>query len=354
MDPIIIPIVVDISKKQKYKTRTLDRVLVKDDSDLIIFKVTIQKDGAVLDLSGATSITLTFLKDDGNVVVGNAVITDAANGLVSYTLGTNEVAYPGNVIFTAEVYEDSSRTTSSQVKFKVIDDLGSDDALQSTTQYTMLAQILEEATTDHETYQQTLIEINAAKAYAENAAAYAIEKGDEAFQEVSNGKTLIASAIVDKDGTADGSMTFQQLSDAIRNIVGIVGKKFETGMFVSTPSTAGTIRAFGQSLPFRPGIIILFTRNSPSLCQEIVVLFPGYSPEYSTAGMATSGYFYYKNNSSSGEGRIVGNSLPGTGGSGNWADAADLYEIYWGATNGMFISYRGGFVANYNWIAIEG
>ena len=90
-------------------------------------------------------VTLTFLKADGNVVTGLAHVVDAVNGIIYYNCGTNEIAYPGVVKCTIELYgENKSRMTTMQFSFKVRPQLSPDVDITSTTEYTVLQGLIDD------------------------------------------------------------------------------------------------------------------------------------------------------------------------------------------------------------------
>jgi parallel beta-helix repeat protein len=74
---------------------------------------------------------ITFIKDDGNIVQGNLTINADS---ITYTMGTNEIAIPGVVKASIQLYGASEeRLTPAKFKFYVEKDDSSSSAIDSTT-----------------------------------------------------------------------------------------------------------------------------------------------------------------------------------------------------------------------------
>jgi hypothetical protein len=118
-------------------------VFVQNDIDVYMLKFTILKRKTIVDLSAVTNCTITFKLSDNTVVVGEVQITDATNGKLQYELGTSEISVAGNVLATLEFYGvNNERLSSPQFTFKVIAELGSDEAIQSVDDYNILSRLL--------------------------------------------------------------------------------------------------------------------------------------------------------------------------------------------------------------------
>jgi len=98
--------------------------------------------GAPFDLTGRF-VTATIRKADGTVVVGDCTIEDPLAGRVSYLLGSNDVAAPGDATATIEVYEGANRLTSSQFRFRIRAQLDDGNGISSTTDYPVLNRLIE-------------------------------------------------------------------------------------------------------------------------------------------------------------------------------------------------------------------
>ena len=118
-------------------------VFVQNDIDVYILNFAILKRKTPVDLSEVDSCTVTFKLSDNTVVVGEVQITDATNGKLQYELGTSEISVAGNVLATLEFYGvNNERLSSPQFTFKVIAELGSDEAIQSVDDYNILSRLL--------------------------------------------------------------------------------------------------------------------------------------------------------------------------------------------------------------------
>lgn len=126
--------------EQNY-TPTLFQV-VENDNDVYNLTIHITDGVNEIDYSQISSATITFLKGDGNVVQGN--LTVGENSL-TYTMGTNEIAHPGTVLASIQLIGASSeRLTSARFRFNVVKDLITPSAVQSTTEFPVLNQKIQE------------------------------------------------------------------------------------------------------------------------------------------------------------------------------------------------------------------
>lgn len=169
MQPIIHKITVDISGKPKYKQRVLPLNLVRDDNLLNIFEISVKDDGTDVALSDITRATVTFLKDDGNPVIGDAVVDDA-NNVLTYAFQGNELSFPGNVLFTVELYKNGGRQTSGQIKFKVVADLDNGSGIPSTPEYAVLTQLINDTQASKDAAYEAATSANSASQSAHEAA----------------------------------------------------------------------------------------------------------------------------------------------------------------------------------------
>lgn len=113
--------------------------IVQNDVDVYILTVKITDGVNEIDYSEVSSATITFVKSDGNVVQGN--MTVGADAL-TYTMGTNEIAYPGNVLASVQLIGSSNeRLTTARFRFAVIPDLLSPSAIHSTTEFAELQRL---------------------------------------------------------------------------------------------------------------------------------------------------------------------------------------------------------------------
>jgi len=109
---------------------------------------------------------------------------------------------------------------------------------------------------------------------------------NELFTNVSDGKSLIANAITDKQGTASSSDTFTQLAGAISNIS--TGKKFATG--IAEP-VRKTHTRYGQETS---NILYALQINGLGFIPTIIIY-------KSLGGVSYDSYIYFKNGFAYGE-----------------------------------------------------
>src|SRR5690554_3750382 len=112
----------------------------------------------------------------------------------------------------------------------------------------------------------------------------AMDKAMEAFTQVSNGKTEIATAITDVDNSLNpsGSDTFSQLANFIRSIS--TGKKYANGSISSSSITNGFLHRDGTvknnyfvevtGLDFIPSTIVLLLESPATSRQPFTISFP--------------------------------------------------------------------------------
>ncbi len=129
------------------KTKISPKIwVVKGDANGNRFLITLKdKEGfsdKVVDLTDSSMVTLVFSKSDGNVVVGNAVITDPAAGKFEYTIKGNEISFEGEVECEVQVYGSDSRYTTSRFTFEVKESLDNGEAVESTTEYPVLMNLI--------------------------------------------------------------------------------------------------------------------------------------------------------------------------------------------------------------------
>lgn len=116
--------------------------VVENDKDVYSLEVHITDGINEIDYSGVNSATITFSKGDGNVVQGN--MTVGADAL-TYTMGTNEIAHPGSVLASIQLFgTNNERLTSARFRFDVVKDLITPSAVQSTSEFPLLQRIAED------------------------------------------------------------------------------------------------------------------------------------------------------------------------------------------------------------------
>ena len=130
-------IVLDI--KQDKNLLEMARV-TQGDNATNIFDITIRDGAREIDYSRAAVGRIVFSKPDKTTVQGTLTKTDAG---YSYTLGTNEIAAPGEVLVAVSLYgAEDERLTTARFKMRVDRDLLGDDVIESTTQFDALTQMI--------------------------------------------------------------------------------------------------------------------------------------------------------------------------------------------------------------------
>ena len=141
-------ITLDISNGTK---RKYDYLLVANDNEVYNFLITLEDNGAKLDLTEIAHVEIKFQKSDGTQVQYSSLdgdrlsITDAINGIISYELGAQEIAYEGPVASEVSLYgANDERITTSQFTFRVRLDIDNENAVTSTNEYSTLIRLLNE------------------------------------------------------------------------------------------------------------------------------------------------------------------------------------------------------------------
>jgi len=105
--------------------------VVSNDAYVNTLTIEVYNAGVEIDYSVLSSGTITFVKDDNNIVQGDLTINA---GNITYTMGTNEIAIPGSVRASIQLYgANNERLTPARFRFYVDDDLSSTGAIPSTT-----------------------------------------------------------------------------------------------------------------------------------------------------------------------------------------------------------------------------
>jgi len=114
--------------------------LVQNDQNVYYFNIRITDGINDIDYSQVERATITFKKRGGNVVQGN--LEPTGNGY-RYMLGTNEIACPGKVIASIQLYGAlDERLTTARFAFEVIQDLINPSMVESTTEFDALTKAI--------------------------------------------------------------------------------------------------------------------------------------------------------------------------------------------------------------------
>ena len=114
--------------------------LVQNDQNVYYFNIRITDGINDIDYSQVERATITFKKRDGHVVQGNLVPADTG---YTYKLGTNEIACPGKVMASIQLYGAlDERLTTARFAFEVVQDLINPSMVESTTEFDALTKAI--------------------------------------------------------------------------------------------------------------------------------------------------------------------------------------------------------------------
>jgi hypothetical protein len=110
--------------------------VVQNDVSVNILTIEVYNGSTEVDYSELSSGTITFVKDDNNIVQGDLTINA---GNITYTMGTNEIAIPGVVRASIQLFGAAGeRLTPARFRFYVDADLISAAVVESTTEFPIL------------------------------------------------------------------------------------------------------------------------------------------------------------------------------------------------------------------------
>ena len=129
--------------KHKNKIQKMHMVSGDQNSDLLVISLEDSKDGYKVEpfvLQENSIVTVVFLKEDGNVVAGQAEISGVNE--IQYLVKGNEITFPGIVEAQVQVYGADSRLSSWDFSFNVKESLDDGDSVESTTEYHVLTSLI--------------------------------------------------------------------------------------------------------------------------------------------------------------------------------------------------------------------
>lgn len=142
--------VILVEKKYTFRLDAIKRLaipyieFVQGDTKVNILEIELTRNNEPLDLKG-TTIAMIFKKADGNTVIGCAQIIVPERGQIRYKLGTQEIAYPGKANATVQIYgQTGERLTSAEFDYYVREQLDDGQAIESTTEYPILTDLIAE------------------------------------------------------------------------------------------------------------------------------------------------------------------------------------------------------------------
>lgn len=143
-----INIEIDISD-QTIRRYSEENLLVSNDNQVYTFNITLTNANTTVDLTSIDRIIIKFNKPDNTKVEYSSLdgdrlqITDAPNGIITYQLGTQEIAKEGDVVSELSLYgSNGERITSCQFTFKVRQDIDLDGAIESTNEFNTLTTLI--------------------------------------------------------------------------------------------------------------------------------------------------------------------------------------------------------------------
>jgi hypothetical protein len=120
-----------------------DITIPKSDTGTRKLSITLKNSGTAIDLTDLTP-RIYFKKSDGNRTQGDPTVVDAATGQISYTLNTNDVSKEGLVECQITLSDASAgRITTFKFDLNVLPTAYDDSAVQSTTEFSILTQYVD-------------------------------------------------------------------------------------------------------------------------------------------------------------------------------------------------------------------
>lgn len=117
---------------------------VQNDVDVNYFNIVFLNGDVPLDLTQFSQIQIAFERSDGVIIAGNTIeLTDAVNGKSRYELGTDEVVLTGKVNCIINFFgANGERLSTSIFYFSVVREIDTDNAIQSSNQYSLLSNLI--------------------------------------------------------------------------------------------------------------------------------------------------------------------------------------------------------------------
>ena len=201
--------------------------VVQNDQNVYKFNIRITDGINDIDYAQVDSATITFSKGDGTVVQGDLVATGSG---YTYELGTNEIAYPGQVIASIQLYGNlDERLTTSQFSFRVVRDLITPSAVKSESRFPILQQLVAEVNQ----LKQDIVELQV----PDNSLTEA-KMASDMKKNISGGVAGYDELLVIADNLETLESAFSShLADRVTDTDGVHGFKIESGSW--TPILIG-------------------------------------------------------------------------------------------------------------------
>lgn len=132
-------------------------VFVQNDKDVYKLNVRVFDGVNEIDYSQVTSATITFAKSDGTVIQGDMQVE--ADKL-TYTLGTNEIASPGKLLVSIQLWGSTERLSTARFAFQVERDLITPAAVQSTSEFPILQKLVQDVQAAVITYFDNIVQVD--------------------------------------------------------------------------------------------------------------------------------------------------------------------------------------------------
>jgi hypothetical protein len=117
-----------------------DFTFTQGDSKVNTFTIHVYDGTTEITYASASSAIIVFNKPDGTTVVGDMTVGASS---ITYTLGTNEIASPGNVTVSVQLEgTNGERLTCQKFRFEVLKDPVSSSSIESTTEFTVLQSLI--------------------------------------------------------------------------------------------------------------------------------------------------------------------------------------------------------------------
>lgn len=218
--------------------------VVQHDSGGNKFHITLIDQGKPFDLTGATLVTFTALKEDNTISIDNAVIDDAETGKISYLLSDQCVSYPGSVKADIEVYTGVVRVTSTVFVYEVRKDLsiGADPGSSSDLP------ILQGLITEVSDLKQDVETAEAARVIAEG-----LRVAAESGKAIAESSRVITEGLrVIDEGTRDANEIDRENAESARIIAETVRSVAEGNRVTAESARAASMTAFAVYEEYNP------------------------------------------------------------------------------------------------------
>ena len=221
-----VSVTLDVSKTEVPDEVTA--VIQQGENASLTISAAVVNEGEVFDLTGK-SAQFACVKPDGAVVLDDAEVTDAANGMVAYDVAASVAAAVGKITVAYFILSDDTgwAATTECMAIKVTQGIGSGD-IESSDDYRTITKMLAEIKTTYDTYKSVEDEVrNAADVVAkieeaENtandaalAANTAASNADKAAESAGTAATKAGESAAKADEAASGADKAREAAQGI-------------------------------------------------------------------------------------------------------------------------------------------